>query len=41
MEYSGAVGAVRVVGEGIPEHMKDMFDRARVGVGEDETVALK
>ena len=22
------MGAVRVVGEGIPEHMKDMFERA-------------
>ena len=35
------MGAVRGVGEGIPEHMKDMFDRVRAGVGEDETVALK
>ena len=35
------VGAVRDVGEVIPEHMKDMFDRARTVVGEDETMALK
>ena len=35
------MGAVRDVGEGIPEHMKDMFDKARVGVGEDEAMALK
>ena len=40
-EYFEPVGAVRGVGEGIPEHMKDVFDRARVGVGEDEAVALK
>ena len=40
-EYIEPVGAVRGVGEGIPEHMKDMFDRASAGVGEDETVALK
>ena len=39
VEYSEPMGAVRGVGEGIPEHMKDMFDRA--GVGEDEAVALK
>ena len=25
-EYSEPMGAVRGVGEGIPEHMKDMFD---------------
>ena len=35
------MGAVRGVGEGIPEHMKDMFDRASAGVGKDEAVALK
>ena len=35
------MGAVRGVGEGIPEHMKDMFDRASAGVGEDKAVALK
>ena len=29
------------VGEGIPEHMKDMFDRPSAGVGEDEAVTLK
>ena len=40
VEYSEPMGAVRGVG-GIPEHMKDMFDRARAGVGEDEAVALK
>ena len=40
-EYSEPVGAVRGVGEGIPEHMKDMFDRAGAGVGEDVAVALK
>ena len=40
-EYSEPMGAVRGVGEGIPEHMKDMFDRASAGVGEDEAVALK
>ena len=40
-EYSEPVGAVRGVGEGIPEHMKDMFDRASAGVGEYEAVALK
>ena len=28
-KYSEPVGTVRGVGEGIPEHMKDMFDRAR------------
>ena len=39
VEYSEQMGAVRGVGEGIPEHMKDMFDRA--GVGKDEAVALK
>ena len=27
------MGVVRGVGEGIPEHMKDMFDRASEGVG--------
>ena len=32
-ECSEPVGAVRGVGEGIQEHMKYMFDRARVGVG--------
>ena len=41
VEYSEPMGAVRGVGEGIPGHMKDMFDRASVGVGEDEAVALK
>ena len=40
-EYSEPMGAVRGVGEGISEHMKDMFDRASAGVGEDEAVALK
>ena len=30
-EYSEPVGAIS--GEGIPEHMKDMFDRARAGWG--------
>ena len=35
------MGAVRGVGEGIPEHMKDMFDSASAGVGEDEAVTLK
>ena len=35
------MGAVSGVGEGIPEHMRDMFDRASAGVGEDEAVALK
>ena len=40
-EYSEPMGAVRGVGERIPEHMKDMFDRANAGVGEDEAVALK
>ena len=40
-EYSKPMGAVRGVGEGIPEHMKDMFDRASAAVGEDEAVALK
>ena len=34
------MGAVRGVGEGVPDHMKDMFDRASAGVGEDEAVAL-
>ena len=34
------MGAVRGVGEGISEHMKDMFDIARGGVGEDEAVSL-
>ena len=41
VEYSEPMGAVRGVGEGIPEHMKDMFDRASAGVGGDEAVALK
>ena len=41
VEYSEPMGAVRGVGEGIPGHMKDMFDRASAGVGEDEAVALK
>ena len=41
VEYSEPMGAVRGVGEGIPEHIKDMFDRASAGVGEDEAVALK
>ena len=40
-EYSEPVGAVRVIGEGIPEHTKDMLDRASAGGGEDEAVALK
>ena len=40
-EYSEPMGAARGVGEGIPEHKKDMFDRASAGVGEDEAVALK
>ena len=41
VEYSELMGTIRDVGEEIPEHMKDMFDRASVGVGEDEAVALK
>ena len=41
VEYSESMGAVRGVGEGIPEYMKDMFDRASAGVGEDGAVALK
>ena len=41
VEYSEPIGAVRGVGEGIPGHTKDMFDRASAGVGEDEAVALK
>ena len=41
VEYSEPMGAVRGVGEGIPEHIKDMFDRASAGVGEDEAVVLK
>ena len=41
VEYSEPMVAARGVGEGIPEHMKDMFDRASAGVGEDEAVALK
>ena len=41
VEYSEPMGAIRGVGEGIPEHMKDMYDRASAGVGEDEAVALK
>ena len=41
VEYSEPMSAVRGVGEGIPEHMKDMFDRASASVGEDEAVALK
>ena len=32
-EYSEPVDVVRGVGEGIQKHMKDMFHRARVGVG--------
>ena len=40
-DYSELVGAVRGVGEGIPEHMKDMFDKASAGMGADETMALK
>ena len=40
-EYSEPMGEVSGAGEGIPEHMKDMFDRASAGVGEDEAVALK
>ena len=35
------MGTVRGDGEGIPEHMKDKFDRASGGVGEDEAVALQ
>ena len=35
------MGAVRGVGEGIPEQMKYMFDRASAGVVEAEAVALK
>ena len=38
VEYSKPMGAVKGVREGIPEHMKDMFDRAS---GEDAVVALK
>ena len=34
VEYSEPMGAVRGVREGIPEHMKNMFDRASSGVGE-------
>ena len=41
VEYSEPMGAVRGFGEGIPEHIKDMFDRASARVGEDEAVALK
>ena len=41
VEYSEPMGAVRGIGGGIPEHMKDMFDRASACVGEDEAVALK
>ena len=41
VEYSEPMGAIRGVGEGIPEHIKDIFDRASAGVGEDEAVALK
>ena len=41
VEYSEPMGAVRGVGEGIPGHMKDMFDRASAGGGEDEAVALQ
>ena len=41
MEYSEPMGAVRGVRKVIPEHMKDMLDRASAGVGEDEAVALK
>ena len=40
-EHNEPVGEVRVVREGIPEHMKGMFDRARAGVVEDEAVAIK
>ena len=40
-EYSEPMGAVRGVGERIPEHMKDMFDRASADVREDEAEALK
>ena len=40
-DYSEPVVAVMGVGEGTPEHTKDMFDRVRVGVGEDEAAALK
>ena len=37
-EYSEPVGAVRGVRDGIPEHMKYMFDRAVTGVAEHEVV---
>ena len=40
-EYNEPEGAVKCVGEGIPEHMKDKFDRASAVVGEIEAVALK
>ena len=40
-EYSEPVGAVRSVGKGNPEHMKDMFDGAWTGVEEEEAVASK
>ena len=40
-DYIELIGAIRGVGEGIPKHMKEMFDRASAGVGEDEAVALK
>ena len=40
-KYSEPVGVVKGVGEGNPEHMEDMFDRASAGVGEDKAVALK
>ena len=41
MEWNEPMGSVRGVGEGIPEHMKDMFDRTSAGVVDDEEVALK
>ena len=41
VEYSEPMGAVRGVGDVIPEHMKDMFDRASAGVWEYEAVGLK
>ena len=40
-KYSKPVGAVRGVGEGIPEHMKYIFNRARAGVGKYGTLALE
>ena len=34
------MGAVRGIWKGIPAHMKDMFDKAMAGAGEDKAVAL-